>query len=105
MLAFKRSLTIPLKHMISVSTERVPWVNYHRVRMMGTSIPGLVKDGHYLSSEGWIFYEIHNPDKCVTITLTDDEYKGIIFQVEDKESVAKLVNQVIAQRDLSLSHR
>jgi hypothetical protein len=93
-LAFQRSMTIPLKHIVSVSTEKVPWLSA-QVKSPGTNIPGVVKDGHYLATDGWVFYEMHNPDKCITINLNDDEYKRVVFQVEDKESVATLIRQVI----------
>jgi hypothetical protein len=93
-LAFQRSMAIPLKHIVSVSTEKVPWVSA-QVKMPGTDLPGVVKDGHYYSSEGWVFYEMHNPDECITITLNDEQYKRIVFQVKDKESAATLIKEVI----------
>jgi hypothetical protein len=94
-LAFQSTVRIPLKHIVSVSTERVPWLK-NESKMPGTNIPGLVKDGHYSASDGWVFYEMRNPDKCITLNLNDDEYKRVVFQVEDKESSATLIRQVIA---------
>jgi len=95
-LAFKRSFTIPLKDVLSVSTDKVSWVNLGQLRLVGTSIPGVVKDGRFASSDGWIFYEMHDPDKCITLELKDEAYKRIVFQVEDKEAAAKTINDAIA---------
>jgi hypothetical protein len=93
-LAFKSSFTIPLKHVTSVSTERVGWTQYLGMKV-GTSLPGVVKDGRYLTTDGWMFFEMHDPDQCITVSLNDEEYKKIVFQVEDKESAATLIRQVI----------
>jgi hypothetical protein len=95
-LAFKRSMTIPLKHIVSVSPEKADWKPFQQVKALGTDVPGLVKDGRYVTPEGYAFFEMHNPDECITITLNDEEYKRIIFQVKDKESAATLIREVIS---------
>jgi len=96
-LAFRSSITIPLKQVVSVSTERVGWTEYPGIRV-GTSLPGVIRDGYYFTSNGLMFFEEHDPEKCITITLSHETYKKIVFQVEDKEAVAKLINAVIAPR-------
>jgi hypothetical protein len=102
-LAFKRSFTIPLKHIVSVSTDRVSWVNLGQLRLVGTSIPKVVKDGRFASPDGWIFYEMHDADKCITLELNDEDYKRIVFQVEDKGAAAKTINDAIASLKASSS--
>ena len=88
-LAIKRSIAVPLKHVVSVSTEKVNWKPFKQLKIGGTSISGIVKDGRFLSSDGVMFYEMHNPDKCITVSLADETYKKIIFEIDDKESIAR----------------
>ena len=99
-LAIKRTITIPLEHVVSASTEKVPWAVFQQLKLGGTSVPGIVKDGRYLTSDGLMFFEMHHPDKCVTVTLNHELYKKIIFEVEDKETIAKIINDAI-NKDLS----
>lgn len=94
-LAIKNQLTIPIEHIVDVSTEKADWKMYNQLRMGGTAIPGVVKDGRYVSKEGWFFYEMHDPDKCVTVGLKDEKYKKIIFEVEDKEASANLIRKAL----------
>ncbi len=94
-LAIKRTITIPLEHVVSASTEKVPWAVFQQLKLGGTSVPGIVKDGRYLTSDGLMFFEMHHPDKCVTVTLNHELYKKIIFEVEDKETTAKIINDAI----------
>src|SRR5690242_5608980 len=83
-LAIKRTIVVPLKHVISVSTDKVNWNPFKQLKIGGTSIPGILKDGTYLASDGAVFFEMHNPDKCITVSLADETYKKIVFEVEDK---------------------
>ena len=97
-LSIKRSISIPLQHVVSVSTERVPWQPFKQMRVAGTSLPGVVKDGRFLSSNGMMFFEMHEPDKCVTVNLDHERYKKIVFEVEDKEATAKQINDALKSK-------
>lgn len=94
-LAIKRTIVVPLEHVISVSTDKVNWNPFKQLKIGGTSIPGILKDGTYLASDGAVFFEMHNPDKCITVSLADETYKKIVFEVEDKKYIAKIINDAI----------
>ena len=58
-LAIKRSISVPLARVTSVSTDDVPWKVFQQVRVVGTSLPGVVKDGRFLDQDGMMFFEMH----------------------------------------------
>lgn len=95
-LSFKRSITIPLEHIVSVSTDKVSWNPFQQLKLAGTALPGIIKDGLYLSTDGLLFFEMHHTDKCITVSLNNETYKKIIFEVDDKESVAKTIRDAIS---------
>jgi hypothetical protein len=97
-LSIKRSISVPLQHVVSVSTERVPWQPFKQMKIAGTSLPGVIKDGRFLSSDGMMFFEMHDPDKCVTVSLDHERYKKIVFEVEDKEATAKQINDALKSK-------
>ena len=97
-LSIKRSISIPLKHVLSVSTVKVPWQPFKQLRIAGASLPGVVKDGRFLSSDGIMFFEMHDPDKCVTVSLDHERYKKIVFEVDDKEETAKKIVAAIGSK-------
>jgi hypothetical protein len=66
-----------------------------QMRLVGASVPTIVKDGRFLTSEGLIFFEMHNPDKCITVTLNHEHYKKIVFEVDDNEAMAKHIRDAI----------
>ena len=97
-MALKRRVEIPLAHVVSVSTERAPWNVGKDWRMGGTGFPGVVKDGRYATGDGYAFFEEHDPDKCVTVTLDGETYKKVVFQVEDKESAARMISAALVAK-------
>lgn len=90
-LAIKQSITIPLSHVVSVSTEKVLWEPFQQLKIAGTSLPGVIKDGLFLSKDGLLFFEMHDTDKCITVSLNNEKYKKIIFEVHDKYDTAKTI--------------
>ena len=94
-LSIKRTIKIPLKHVTSVSTEHVTLKPKFQMRLIGTHLPKIIKDGRFLTSDGMMFFEMHNPDKCITVSLNDEKYKKIVFEVNNKEVAAKEINEAI----------
>lgn len=94
-LSIKRSISVAIKDVKSVSTNKIPWALFKQLRVGGTFIPGVIKDGRYLTSDGMIFFEMHDPNKCITVYLNHERYKAIVFEVEDKEAIARMINDLI----------
>jgi len=69
-----------------------------QMRLVGARVPTIVKDGRFLTSEGLMFFEMHNPDKCITVTLNHEHYKKIVFEVDDKDETAKQINDAIGPK-------
>ena len=104
-LSIKRSMHIPLKNIISVSADVVSWGVFQSMKIAGTDLPGHVKDGRfYIPHEGLIFFEMHHPDKCITINLDHERYKKVIFEVEDKESAATMIRDAMSSEQLIHSY-
>lgn len=94
-LAIKSAIKVPIEHITDVSTERADWNLFKQLRIAGTDFPGKIKEGRFLSKEGLLFYEMRDPDKCITVSLKDERYKKIIFEVENKETTAELLRNLI----------
>ena len=97
-LSIKRTIKIPLKHVASVSTEHVTLKPKFQMRLIGTRLPKIIKDGRFLTSDGMMFFEMHDPDKCITVSLNNEKYKKIVFEVENKELAAKEINEAIKSK-------
>ena len=97
-LAIRHTISVPLSHVASVTTDIVKWQPFQQLRVVGTSLPGVIKDGMFLSNEGLLFFEMHDPNKCITVSLKNEKFKKIIFEVHDKEHSAKDIQDAIDNR-------
>ena len=82
--SFRSRLTIPISHIRSarVDTEAARgW--WHGLRLMGTSVPGILTAGSFYEQGGMVFYDVHNPDNTIVIELDHERYVRIIVEVED----------------------
>jgi hypothetical protein len=95
-LSIKSRLVIPTDHVVSVSTENAKWWSTPaELKIGGARLPFVVKDGRFISKGKLYFYVMHDPTKCITVNLNNERYSAIIFQVDDKEAVAKKIRAKI----------
>lgn len=95
--AFKDRVTISLRNVVSVSTETIKWHPPSRLRAGATVLPG-IKDGTFVTKDGFEFYHLRNPKRCITIELENEHYRRIIFEVKDKHAVAKTIRNATSSR-------
>ena len=90
---------MPLEHVVTVSTGRVPWRPLRGLKLGGTSFPGIIKEGRFLDADGrMMFFEMRHPDGCVTVHLDHEKYKSIVFEVPDKRQTAKTITDALNSR-------
>ena len=97
--ALKSQLEIPLAHVLSVRADPEPargW--WHGLRLPGTQIPGLLTAGTFYTSEGFVFYDVHEPDNTIVLELTHEHYKRLVVEVENPASAVALVQSALDRR-------
>jgi hypothetical protein len=95
--ALKSHLEIPLAHVRAVRADPEPargW--WHGVRLPGTQIPGLLTAGSFYQSGGFVFYDVHDPERTVVIELDHEHYQRLVIEVEDPSEVVKMLRAAIA---------
>jgi hypothetical protein len=59
--------------------------------MPGTNIPGLITAGTFYQDGKRIFWDVHNPENTIVISLHDERYNELIVEVADTEAALKLL--------------
>ena len=85
--AIKRRLEFSVSDIVSVTTGPHPWIE--GVRIGGTGLPGVIKEGRYVIDNRKVFFAMRHADKCVTVEFRNEDYDGIVIEVDDKEKVAE----------------
>src|SRR3982074_1688783 len=77
--SFKSRLSIPLTHIISVRIDPEAargW--WHGLKIVGTSVPGVLTAGTFYENGGVVFYDVHDPEKTIVMELAHERYKRLI---------------------------
>ena len=98
--ALKSQLEIPLEHIQSVRVDPEAargW--WHGFRLPGTQIPGVITAGTFFTtSEGFVFYDVHDPDNTIVLELTHEQYKRLVVEVENPTDAVAMLQSAIAKR-------
>src|SRR6476646_5743582 len=92
--ALKSQLEIPSSHILAVRADPEPargW--WHGLRLPGTQIPGLLTAGSFYQSDGFVFYDVHDPERTVVIDLDHEHYRRLVIEVENPAEVVALLNE------------
>jgi len=92
-LAFRGELSIPLEHVRGVSArpeEARRW--FHGLKMPGSNLPGVITAGSFLTTGGFVFYDMHHADRTIALDLEHETYRRVIVELDEPpdEAVARI---------------
>ena len=96
--SFKSQLTIPLVHVQAVQpvpNEAKQW--FHGLRAPGTNIPGVIVAGTYYDGNGCAFWDVHDAENAIEISLHDERFKRLVVEVEDPAASIALLRDAISR--------
>lgn len=97
-LAFKKSLEVPLSHVrgatLGITAEAQARLD-ESIRLPGAYMPGIAIAGRFYRHGDWIFWNIHEGKKAITIDLDHEGYVSLVVEVEDPEATVALVQAAL----------
>jgi hypothetical protein len=99
-LAFKSQLEIPLTHVVSAEIDPIvveKWghPNLKEIRAPGTGLPGVIKAGSFRLNGQWAFWDVHDPQKAITIKLADEHYTKLVIEVADPAATVAMIEEAL----------
>lgn len=95
-LALHGSLSIPFTHVSAVSTAPVPEAMFRGFKI-GTNLPGVKTAGTFITGDGMIFYDFHDPSRCLTLTLSHEKYQRVVIEVDKDQDPTTLAQTIRAR--------
>jgi hypothetical protein len=95
--ALKSRLEIPIANVTGVHSaedEARQWL--HGIRLVGMHIPGVVSAGRFYSHGKWMFWDVHDPAKAISIDLQHEDYSQLVVEVEDPGAQTEQIRAAIA---------
>lgn len=94
--ALKSHLTIPLEHIsIAAYDPEIAKGWWHGVRLLGSNIAGFITAGSYYNHKEWSFWDVHNPENTIVITLKDEQYSKLVIEVIEPEQAVIEINKAL----------
>jgi hypothetical protein len=95
--AMRSRLDLPLASVRAVRLDpQVARGLWKGVSAPGTHIPGLIIAGTFYQDDKRIFWDVHDPARTVVIELIGQRYDQLIVEVQDPETVVKMLESAIA---------
>jgi hypothetical protein len=91
-LAVKSSVEVPLEHVTGaeVGIAEEAWVQLQDSFRVGTAV-GSVVAGSFKHHGEWMFWDIHDRTKAITIHVAHEKYAKLIVQVADPQAVVDAI--------------
>ena len=96
--AFKSQLEIPLIHVVGAEVD--PAVGEHweelfkEIRFPATHVSEVIAGGYYTSG-GWVFWNVNDPQKALTINLDHEHYTKLVIEVIDPAADVARIEEAI----------
>ena len=100
-LAFKKSLEVPLAHVTKVElgvTADAQARLDESIRLPGAYMPGIAIAGRFYRHANWIFWNIHEGKRAITIDVNHDGYVSLVVEVEDPEKAVREIRAALARK-------
>lgn len=97
-LALKSQVEVPLSHVMGaqIDPDRANKV-WAGLKTPGTHLPGLLTEGSFWQAEGWVFFDVHDIKKAISICLTDEHYRQLVVEVAEPVSTVAAIQQAIGK--------
>lgn len=94
--ALRSRLEIPVAHITGV--ERNPeqvrqW--WHGWKLIGTDLPGVFAAGTFHYHGELVFWDVHDPERTIVVSLAHERYKKLIIEVEDPDAVIEMLRTAV----------
>ncbi len=90
--SLSKTFEIPLAHIERVSTEK-PTSTWTEIRVLGTSIPGVIKAGTYYTGNSKEFWYATRDKDYLVLDLRDELYQKIVLTIDQNQSWAESITQ------------
>ena len=97
LLAFRGEVRIELSHIQSVEAYHEGLMDFKVATFgIGTIFAGRVQTGTFKEAGEKSFWDVHDVDKTILLTLKDDKYSKVVIEVEDPSEAVKSIRVKIA---------
>lgn len=105
--AFRGGLFLPIDRVLGARTlgRRDAVTASPRVHLPGISVPGMLRAGTYGVGERRQLWMVHAATTLLAIYLRGEPFHRVVVEVEDPETLSRIINDAIPPRGLPSGRR
>lgn len=96
LLAFKGEVKIPLSHITHVQVNHEGLMDFRAATFgIGTIFAGRIQTGTFTENGQKSFWDVHDIQKTILLTLQDDDYTKVVVEVVNPEKAVQAIQEKI----------
>ena len=96
--ALRSRLEVPLAHIAAVHTDASPKMGWFQgLKVVGTDLPNVFRAGTFYQDGGWVFWDVHHPDKVIVVELHDERFRKLVVGVADPAKEVEKLQRLLAE--------
>ncbi len=103
--ALKSQVELPLAHVVGAEIDPATaeeWNQWYLgLRIPGTHVPGVIAAGTFYHHGELVFWDIHHPEKAITLRLAHEKYGRLVIEVDDPAATVTMIQQALGNRSAS----
>jgi hypothetical protein len=85
-LALRGHVSVPVSHIRGVELRPEDARQIWHGLKFGVNIPGVVTAGTFITGDGKVFFDVHDPDRAIAIDLEGETYRRLVVEVDVDET-------------------
>jgi hypothetical protein len=97
--SLRSRLTIPLSHIthVEMNADQVGrW--WHGFKVIGTDVPGIFAAGTFYYRGELVFWDVHDTERTIIVSLEHERFKKLIIEVEQPEDAVARIRGALPKR-------
>ena len=97
--SLRSRLEIPLDHIKGAHVDPQPAMGWFQgLKVAGTDVPNVFRAGTFYQDHGFVFWDVHHPEKTIVVELEHERFQKLVIEVADPDITAREINQALSGR-------
>lgn len=94
--SLRSRLEIPLAHIKGAHADPHPAMGwFDGIKLMGTGLPHIFRAGTFYQDGGFVFWDVHHPEKTIVVDLEHERFQKLVVEVADPEAAVARINTAL----------
>jgi hypothetical protein len=96
--SLRSRLEIPLSHIKGAHADPHPAMGwFDGFKLAGTALPNIFRAGMFYQEGGFVFWNVHHPEKTIVVNLEHERFQKLVIEVADPAAAVALISNALTR--------